>query len=69
MDPQYDMLKKLLLTSSDHLKENGFILLGFSYKMGDISLLQELAAKFSWNYCEVARMIDGGSICLIKLSK
>lgn len=70
MDPGYGMLRKYLSTASGYLKEGGYLLLGFSYTMGDVELLKDIASKNNWKCAEVARMQDcGGSMCLMKLAR
>jgi hypothetical protein len=68
-DPFYRTLRRFLGEAHHHLKENGFVLMGFSMVMGDFKGFVEIAKENEWKWEEVGRMNEEGSICMIKLWK
>jgi hypothetical protein len=53
-DPGYHMLETFLSQAGEWLKKDGYLLLGFSEKMGDPAKLNSLAVKYQWKCSKIA---------------
>lgn len=73
-DPGYEMVARFLKESKNYLSDNGFVVLSFSYDVGNSKRLHTIAEEANWEISILIERprsegISNYQICLLKLER